>query len=87
MNKAKIILTTTGYTTQLEKSIVFSYIEELEQKLNRLETTISEIRDWKDKNGNRYIYQDSLGEDWYFEDLDVFNELGKILNKVGGSNE
>lgn len=37
MNKAKRILTTTGYTTQLEKSIVFSYIEELEQKVNQLE--------------------------------------------------
>ncbi len=86
MNKAKRILTTTGYTTQLEKSIVLSCIEELEQKVNQLESTINEIIDWKDKNGNRYIYQDSLGEDWYFYDLDVFDELGEILNEVGDFN-
>ena len=55
--------------------------------INQLESTLNEVIDWKDKNGNRYIYQDSLGEDWYFYDLDVFDELGEILNKVGGSNE
>lgn len=60
---------------------------ELLDKVSQLESTLNEIIDWKDKNGNRYIYQDSLGEDWYFYDLDVFDELGEILNKVGGSNE
>lgn len=58
--------------------------KELQQKVNQLESTLNEIIDWKDKNGNRYIYQDSLGEDWCFYDLDVFDELGEILNKVGG---
>lgn len=66
---------------------VFNYLLELKCKVNQLESTLNEIIDWKDKNGNRYIYQDSLGEDWYFYDLDVFDELGQILDKVGGSNE
>ena len=61
--------------------------KELKEKVNQLESTLNEIIDWKDKNGNRYIYQDSLGEDWYFYDLDVFDELGEILDKVGDSNE
>ena len=55
--------------------------------INQLETIINELIEWKDKNGNRYIYQDSLGEDWYFYDLDAFDELGEILDKVGNSNE
>lgn len=58
-----------------------------EKEIEQLKSVLNEIIDWKDKNGNRYIYQDSLGEDWYFYDLDVFDELGEILDKVGGSNE
>lgn len=61
--------------------------KQLLQKIKQLESTLNEVREWKDKNGNRYIYQDSLGEDWYFEDLDIFNELGEIIDKIGDSNE
>lgn len=62
-------------------------LDKLQQENKQLKSVLNEIIDWKDKNGNRYIYQDSLGEDWYFYDLDVFDELGEILDKVGGSNE
>lgn len=47
--------------------------KQLKEKLNK----------YLDENGNRYIYQDSLGEDWYFYDLDVFNEIREIVNLEG----
>ena len=43
---------------------------------------IEEVREYMKKNRTRYIYQDNLGEDWWFEDLDVYSELLQILDKV-----
>lgn len=45
--------------------------ESIKEKLNK----------YLDENSNRYIYQDLLGEDWYFSDLDVFDELRDLVNK------
>lgn len=55
--------------------------KQLKEKIKQLESTLNEVREWKNKNGNRYIYQDSLGEDWYFEDLDMFGELRDLLER------
>lgn len=56
-------------------------IKNLQQKVNQLETKISKVKKWLEKNKDRYIYQDGFGEDWYFEDLDVFEELCQELER------
>lgn len=66
---------------------LIKHLFELQQENKQLKTNRDELKKWLEENKNRYIYQDSLGEDWYFYDLDIFNELGEILDKVGGSNE
>ena len=58
---------------------------EKQNYINQLETNRDELKKWLEENRNRYIYQDGLGEDWYFEDLNVFEELSSILK--GDNNE
>ena len=59
---------------------------ELREKLKIKQEIIEEVRECMKENRTRYIYQDNLGEDWCFEDLDVYSELLQILDK-GESNE
>lgn len=56
-------------------------IKDLKEKVNQLKTNRGELKKWLEENRNRYIYQDGLGEDWYFEDLDVFDELKEIIER------
>ena len=53
----------------------------LQLELNQLETNIDELEKCLEENRNCYIYQDGLGEDWYFGDLDVFDELLSTLKR------
>ena len=48
----------------------------LQQENERLKESLSEI-----KNLNEYVYQDGIGEDWYFQDLDIYNIILEIVNK------
>ena len=81
MNKAKRILTTTGYTTQLEKSIVLSYIEELEQKVNQLEQ--DRIHLIEIISGLISYVKNTYNEDLTDKTAEA---MEMVLNKVGGSN-
>lgn len=54
-DKAKRILTTTGYTTELEKSIVLSCIEELQQKVNQLKENNFKLQARSDRYKQRII--------------------------------
>lgn len=60
-------------TTQ-ERDLLLDYI-------NLLEINRDGVSKWLEENRKCYIYQDDLGEDWYFEDLDVFNDLKDLLEK------
>lgn len=64
-----------------DKDIEYKEKIKLQQKVNQLESILNEMIDWKDRNRKSYIYQDGIGEDWYFEDLDVFVELSSILER------
>lgn len=57
-------------------------ISEKNKEINQLKEAIEEVREYMNENRTRYIYQDSLGEDWRFDDLDVYSELLQILDKV-----
>lgn len=56
-------------------------LNHIEQK-KLYKEVIEEVRKYMKENRTRYIHQDSLGEDWWFEDLDVYSELSQILDKV-----
>jgi hypothetical protein len=55
-------------------TLILDYIEKLDEYR-------CEFAKYLSKNQDRYIYQDGLGEDWFFEDLDVFRELSEILDR------
>lgn len=57
---------------------------EMTKTVIELQQRIDKISNYLEENRKQYIYQDGLGEDWYFEDLGVFDELLKIL---GDNNE
>ena len=57
-------------------------IQEPLDKLESLKEFYEELNKFVEENRTRYIYQDGLGEDWRFEDLDVYRELLKIIDKV-----
>lgn len=83
------------FKTNLDSARIFAYVENLEQENERMSKMINHsisINDYKklkdkidkvgkylEENRKQYIYQDELGEDWYFENLDVFDELLEIL--------
>ena len=48
---------------------------------DKYKEVIEEVSKYMKENRTRYIYQDNLGEDWWFEDLDVYSELLQILDK------
>ena len=52
------------------------------EKVDLHKKVTEEVREYMNENRTRYIYQDSLGEDWRFDDLDVYSELLQILDKV-----
>ena len=56
--------------------------KKLQQENKLLKEVYEELNKFVEENRTRYIYQDGLGEDWRFEDLDVYNELSEILDKV-----
>lgn len=66
----------TGYFTMttMERDLLLDYI-------NLLEINRDQLSKWLEENRKCYIYQDSLGEDYYFEDLDIFDELKGLLEK------
>lgn len=62
-------------------------IQASNKQLNLYKEVIEEVREYMKKNRTRYIYQDNLGEDWWFEDLDVYSELLQILDKAKCSDD
>ena len=52
------------------------------KELDLYKEVIEEVREYMKENRTRYIYQDDLREDWWFEDLDVYSELLQLLDKV-----
>lgn len=62
------------------------YKEYLEKENTQLKDVIEEVREYMKENRTCYIYQDSLGEDWRFDDLDVYSELLQILDKAKGED-
>lgn len=68
--------TSRGFFTMTtrERDLLLDYI-------NLLEINRDQLSKWLEENRKCYIYQDSLGEDCYFEDLDIFDELKYLLEK------
>lgn len=60
--------------TTMERDLLLDYI-------NLLEINRDQLSKWLEENRKCYIYQDGLGEDYYFEDLEVFNDLKDLLEK------
>lgn len=67
--------------------VLNEYIENIKQERDLYKSVIDEIDKFIKEEKDRYIYQDSDGAYWYYEDLYVYSELKEILDKAKGSDK
>lgn len=72
-----------GQLTDYGRENVKYHVKRLQEENQQLKKNlINKLRELIESNRNRYIYQDDLGEDWYFQDLDIYRELLEAIDNL-----
>lgn len=72
-----------GQLTDYGRENIKYHVKRLQEENRQLKKTlINKLRELIESNRNRYIYQDDLGEDWYFQDLDIYGELLEAIDNL-----
>lgn len=72
-----------GSLTEYGRENIKYHVKRLQEENQQLKKTlINKLRELIESNRNRYIYQDNLGEDWHFQDLDIYGELLEAIDNL-----